>query len=141
MTAHQLTPEARDLFGRIADLLIPAYNHFPAATAVGVHEALLDQVLGFRPDIVDDFLRGLRQVDPASLSDSVNALYRDDAAAFNALSLAASGGYYMTPAVREVLGYPGQEAVPYDPHSVPDYLTDHMLERVARRGAIYRQTP
>ena len=56
-------------------------------------------------------------------------------------SLTASGGYYMSPRVREILGYPGQEAVPYDPHAVADYLTDHMLERVARRGPIYRETP
>jgi len=141
MTPNQLTPELRALFGRTADLLIPAYKQFPAATTVGVHEKLLNDVLEFRPDIVEAFMRGLARIDAADLSASVNALYRDDVDAFNALSLAASGGYYMSPLVREILGYPGQEAVPYDPHAVADYLTDHMLERVARRGPIYRETP
>ena len=138
---NQLTPELRALFGRTADLLIPAYKQFPAATTIGVHEKLLDDVLEFRPDIVEAFMRGLARINAADLSASVNALYRDDVDAFNALSLAASGGYYMSPRVREILGYPGQEAVPYDPHAVADYLTDHMLERVARRGPIYRETP
>lgn len=140
-TRNQLTPELRARFGKVADLLIPAYRQFPAATAVGVHEKLLDDVLEFRPDIAEAFMRGLARIDAADLSADLNALYRDDAEAFNAVSLAASGGYYMAAKVREILGYPGQEAVPYDPHEVADYLTDHMLERVARRGPIYRETP
>ena len=139
--ANDLTPDLRARFGAMADLLIPAHKHFPAATAVGVHGRMLDDVLGFRPDIVEDFFRGLAAVDTADLSGSVNALYRDDPAAFNAISLAASGGYYMTPEVRAALGYPGQESVGYDAHETPDYLTSGMLERVTRRGPIYRSTP
>jgi hypothetical protein len=137
----QLAPPLRTLFGQVADLLIPAYKQFPAATAVGVHEALLDDVLRFRPDIVEAFFRGLARIDVGNLSASINQLYRDDPDAFNALSLAASGGYYMAPQVRTALGYPGQEAVPYNPYEVADYLIDHMLERVAQRGTIYRETP
>lgn len=139
--AKKLTPELRDRFGRIADLLIPAHKAFPAATAVGVHEKTLDDVLGFRPDLAEAFFRGLERVDGADLSASVNALFRDDPDAFNAVSLVASGGYYMKPEVRAVLGYPGQESVTYDAHAVPGYLTDQSLERVIRRGAIYRPTP
>ncbi len=141
MPAAKLTPEMRALFGQVADMLIPAYKKFPAATAVGVHQKLLDDVLGFRPDLVEGFMRGLARIDAGALSKSVNALYRDDVEAFNAVSLAASGGYYMAPEVRAVLGYPGQESLTYDPHEVADYLTDHMLERVTRRGSFYRPTP
>ena len=141
MSAAKITPEMRTLFGQVADMLIPAYKKFPAATAVGVHEKLLDDVLGFRPDLVEAFLCGLARIDAGALSQSVNALYRDDPDAFNALSLVASGGYYMAPEVRTVLGYPGQESLTYDPREVADYLTDHMLERVASRGSFYRQTP
>jgi hypothetical protein len=136
-----VTPDLRAAFAAVADLLIPAYKKYPSATSVGVHEKMLDDVLGFRPDLVEPFLRGLAAIDRASLSDSVNTLYKADAEAFNAISLVASGGYYMTPAVREVLGYPGQESVPYDPHEVPSFLLDQRLENVARRGPIYRSTP
>ncbi|MGB3899666.1 MAG: hypothetical protein WA973_14050 [Mesorhizobium sp.] len=141
MMSVKITPEMRALFGQIADLLIPAYKAFPAATAVGVHQKMLDDVLGFRPDLVDAFMRGLGSVDAGSLSKSINTLYRDDPEAFNAVSLAASAGYYMTPEVRAVLGYPGQESLTYDPHNVADYMTNHMLERVTRRGSFYRPTP
>jgi hypothetical protein len=137
----QVTPELRALFGRVADLLIPAYKQMPAATSVGVHEAMLDKVLEFRPDIVEAFFRGMGKVDPHDISGSVNALFRDDADAFGAVSLAASGGYYMTEPVRKALGYPGQESLTYDAHEVPDYLVSHMLERVVRRGPAYRPTP
>lgn len=137
----QLTPELRALFGQVADLLIPAYKQMPSATSVGVHEKLLDDVLGFRPDIVEAFFRGMGKIDGNDLSASVNALFRDDEEAFGAVSLAASGGYYMTEPVRKALGYPGQESLTYDAYAVPDYLVSHMLERVAQRGPVYRTTP
>ncbi|MDR5651633.1 hypothetical protein [Ruixingdingia sedimenti] len=136
-----LTPQQRAAFGAIADYLIPAYKGLPAATAVGVHEGMVDAVLSYRPDIEEPFLRGLAAVDTGDLSPSLNALFRADADAFNALGLAASGGYYMTAEVRAILGYPGQESLTYDAHATPDYLTDHMLERVVRRGPLYRPTP
>lgn len=142
MSSHkQLTPALRKTFGEIADLLIPAYKNLPAATTVGVHEKLLDDVLGFRPDIVDAFFRGLAEIQSGKISEDLNALYRADPDAFGAISLAASGGYYMSPEVRAALGYPGQESLTYDPHATPDYLVDHLLERVALRGPIYRPTP
>lgn len=137
----RVTPELRSAFAAVADLLIPAYKKYPSATSVGVHEKMLDDVLGFRPDLVEPFLRGLKAINTSALSDSVNTLYKADTEAFNAISLVASGGYYMTQSVREVLGYPGQEAVPYDAHEVPSFLLDQRLENVARRGPIYRSTP
>lgn len=136
-----LSSEQRAAFAAVADLLIPAYKKYPSATSVGVHEKMLDDVLGFRPDLVDAFLRGVAAIDSTNLSASVNTLYKADPEAFNAISLAASGGYYMTPEVRQVLGYPGQESVPYDAHEVPDFLMNHRLENVSRRGPIYRSTP
>ena len=102
---------------------------------------MLDDVLDFRPDIVEAFLRGLSAINAADLSVSVNTLYKVDPEAFSAISLAASGGYYMTPKVRDIIGYPGQESVTYDAHAVPDFLLNQQLENVTRRGPIYRSTP
>jgi hypothetical protein len=141
MSGQQLTTDLRVTFAAVADLLIPAYKKYPSASSVDVHKKMLDDVLSFRPDIVGAVLRGLAVIDTADLSDSVNALYKDDPDAFGAISLAASGGYYMTREVREVLGYPGQESVVYDAHAVPDFLVNQQLEKVACRGPIYRSTP
>ena len=57
--ASRLSQEERATFAGLADLLIPRHGRMPAATEVGAHAELLDQVLGHRPDIVDDLLRGL----------------------------------------------------------------------------------
>ncbi len=137
----RLTAELRAVFQELADLLVPAHGKMPAASAVGVHEALLDEVLKHRPDIRDDLLRALAAAKGQEPRAAANNLLRRDAAAFNALGLAASGAYYMSPRVRELLGYPGQESVSYDPYATPNYLTDGLLERVVARGPIYRATP
>lgn len=137
----RLTDETRGLFGKIADMLIPAYKQYPSATAAGTDGDALDAVLRARPDLVEPFFRGLDLVRASDLSKDLNALFRADEDAFNAISLVASGGYYMTEPARRAVGYPGQESLVYDAHAVPDYLVDGLLERVARRGPIYRDAP
>ena len=138
---NRLTAELRAVFQKLADVLVPAHGKMPAASAVGAHETLLDDVLKHRPDIRDDLLRALMAAQSQEPRAAANNLLRQDEAAFNALGLAASGAYYMSPRVRELLGYPGQESVPYDPYATPEYLTDGLLERVVARGPIYRGTP
>ena len=137
----RLPPDQRAVFKQLADVLIPAYGKMPAASAVGVHEDLLDEVLKHRPDIREDLLRALQLAKDKNPTDAANEMLRTDESAFNALGLAASGGYYMSHKVRELLGYPGQEDVKYDPHETPDYLTDGTIERVIARGRVYRPTP
>ncbi len=139
--AASLSPEQRSLFRALADVLIPAYGKMPAASAVGVHEALVDEVLKHRADIRDDLLRALQAAKGRDPTEAANDLLRNDEAAFNALGLAASGAYYMSPKVRELLLYPGQEDVKYDPYETPSYLVDGTIERVIARGRVYRPTP
>jgi hypothetical protein len=131
----------RQAFAAFADVLIPAYGRMPAASTVGVAGDMLDEVLRLRPDIHAAFGRGLDSLGGADPSSAANELMAGDPEAFNALSLAASAGYYMTEAVRECLGYPGQESLVYDAHATPDYMTNGLLERVVRRGPVYRATP
>jgi hypothetical protein len=137
----RLTAELRTVFRHLADVLVPAHGRMPAASAVGAHEGLLDDVIKHRPDIRGDLFRALTTAQGQDPRAAANNLLRRDAAAFNALGLAVSGAYYMSPRVRELLGYPGQESVSYDPYATPNYLTDGMLERVVARGPIYRATP
>lgn len=141
VTNNTISEEEREIFAKVADFLIPAHEKMPSAATVGVHKTMLDDVLRFRPDLVDGFHRGLGKIKADDIAGSVNALYRDDPDAFGAVSLAVSGGYYMTPEVRTALGYPGQESLVYDSHEVPDYMMDGLLERVVQRGVIYKPTP
>ena len=135
------TDSDRDIFGKMADIVIPAWEQMPSASAVGVHEKLLDAVLQARPDLVDGVRSAVEFCRGRSAGEAVNDLFRSDKAVFDAFTLAATGAYYMDETVRELLGYPGQESPPYDPMETPDYLTDGLLERVTRRGAIYKSTP
>jgi hypothetical protein len=136
-----LSDADRGVFARLADALIPAWEKMPAASAVGVHKDLLDAVLAARPDLVDGVKQAIEYAAQRDTSAALNGLYRDDRSAFDALTLAATGAYYMAEGVRTVIGYPGQESPPYDPFETPDYLLDGSLERVTRRGPVYRQTP
>lgn len=140
MMTATLSQSERLLFKSLADYLIPASGKMPAASRVGVHEDLLDRVLAARPDLVDGLKRGLAACQAGTASEALNALMKTDESAFQAISLAASGGYYMATEVRAQLGYPGQGEAPYDAHETPVYLTNGMIERVVRRGGIYRPT-
>jgi len=136
-----LTDADRAKFAAVADRLIPAYAKMPAASAVGVQYTMLDLALQARPDLAEDFNRGLAACESERPSESINSLFRTDPAAFGAVNLMAVAAYYMADEVRRLIGYPGQESPPYDPHETPDYLVDGTLERVVRRGSIYRGTP
>ncbi len=137
----RLSDKDRETFAGIADLLIPRYGRMPSATEIGIHKDIIDQVLGFRPDIGEKFRRGLEKCRGKDPSEAANRLSREDADAFDAISLATSAGYYMNETVRELIGYPGQDQSEYDPFATPEYLTNGMIERVVRRGPMYKPTP
>ena len=136
-----LTDNDRNVFAALADIIIPAWENKPAASTVGVQDELLDTVLRVRPDLAEGIMRAIGFCRNRGASEAINALYREDRPAFDDFTLAATGGYYMSETVRQVIGYPGQESPAYDAHATPDYLTDGSLERVVRRGPIYRPTP
>ena len=57
------------------------------------------------------------------------------------LTAVVPGAYFLNPAMREAIGYPGVEARPIDPDAPPDYLEDGLLDSVIARGPVYRPTP
>ncbi len=131
----------REVFAALADVLIPAAEGMPAASAMDVQGEMLDRILGLRPDLAEAFRRGLAAATGHRASAAAEALNRDDAEAFGAISIIASAGYYMTRTVRELIGYPGQENRPADPDETPEYLANGMLQQVIDRGPIYVPTP
>jgi len=136
-----LTDADRRVFGRMADYLIPEAEGMPSATMVGVSGTLLDAVLAARPDLTEPLVRGLRLVKDIDGVAGANRLNETDPKAFHAVALAASGGYYMSPEVKQLIGYPGQESRPFDPDKTTDYLDDGLLAPVMTRGPIFRPTP
>ncbi|MGH7118828.1 MAG: hypothetical protein ACREFP_07550 [Acetobacteraceae bacterium] len=130
----------RAAFLAIADVLIPEAEGMPAASQVGVGDAL-ERLLGLRPDLVESFRRGITACAGGDPRLSAERLNREDPQALSAIGLIAAAAYYMAPRVRELIGYPGQESRPASPSETPPYVANGMLRVVTDRGPIYRPTP
>jgi len=134
-----LTRDERSALAALADVLIPAGDGFPSASAAEVAGVGLDQVLAACPDLaagLHDVLGKTVGHDPHA---AVERLRTEDAPAFAVLAEVVSGAYFLNLEVRRAIGYDGQGPRPIDPR--PDYLEDGLLESVIRRGPIYRPTP
>ena len=132
-------PAQRAVLAGLADVLIPAGDGMPSASAAGVAEEGLNQVLAAVPGLgasLADVLARARGREPAEV---VASLARTDPAAYGILTEVVTAAYFMNPDVRKAVGYAGQGPSPLDPRV--DYMEDGLLESVIKRGPIYRPTP
>lgn len=130
---------ARSVFASIADVLIPAAEGMPAASEAGVASLMLDAVLAARPDLAEPLERLVARADGRDPAGFVATLQADDVASFGLLAEIVPNAYFMNPAVRQLLGYPGQLGLEPDLSWPPDWL--NLLEPVIARGPIYRVAP
>lgn len=126
------------LFVNLCDVLIPKVGSFLSATEAGVPEEWAATIMGVRPDLRADFYRALRTAKGRSPEEVIRELQETDPDAFVALATVIAGGYFLSPAVKKLIGYPGQESRPYDPDEVPQYLKSGLLDAVLQRGKVYR---
>jgi hypothetical protein len=139
MNDYGLSAAEQAMLDRIGDVLIPAADGMPSLSASDPDRRWLKQACDARPDLVG-FLSALLKRHPGL--DSLEAVVRaeaDDPGGVAALLSISAGRYYMNPAVRRLLGYPGQ--VGRGP-GTPVYGWERamdLLERVVDRGPIYRE--
>jgi len=131
-----------DTLRAIASHLIPAAHGMPAAGEV-LTDDRLRFVMTARPDLVEPVRRALaatlgEATLRADVATRLAALADDDAAALGALQLAIVGGYYTDRAVRERIGYPGQEAITIRSWEVPAYVDEGLIDAVLARGPVWR---
>lgn len=132
-----LDEAARRTFSAIADRLIPAAHGMPSAGEV-VTDDRLRFVLRSRPDLARPLTEALRPElgdDPAA---RLAALERDEPATLAALQLVIVGGYYTDRKVRELIGYPGQQAIEVRSWEYPPYLEEGLIDAVLARGSVWR---
>jgi len=132
-----LTGSEQATLTTIADHLIPAAHGMPSAADVLTPERVRF-VLNARPDLVEPIRRALGGNlgdDPAA---RLAALAEDDPAALGALQLAIVGGYYTDAGVRDLIGYPGQEAITIRSWEVPAYIDEGLIDAVLARGPVWR---
>jgi hypothetical protein len=128
------------IFCALADFLIPAHKQMPRFSEVCTLDDAL-RALDFRIDLKEGFDRALDTELPSGAEAHLESINRDDGAAFSALTTIVITTYFMNPRVRELIGYPGQESVQYDPKATQIYITDGSLAKVVARGRRYRPTP
>ena len=139
MSAGRLTATQRAVLAQLADVLVAGGRGMPAASVVGVAGDLMDRCLEAAPALAGP-LSALLDEAPAEASDAfVRDLAANRRADFGVLSTAVVGAYYLSPEVRGLIGYPGQEPSPLPVAAEPEYLD--MLERVYERHPGYREAP
>lgn len=132
-------PTHRDVLAGLADVLIPAGDDMPSASAASVAGEGLNRVLAAVPSLEASLAEVLARAKGREPAEVVSSLARTDPAAFGILTEVVTAAYFMNPDVREALGYHGQGPSPLDPRV--DYMEDGLLESVIKRGPIYRPTP
>ena len=140
-TPLQLDNQQRKTLAAFADVLIPGGHGLPSASEAKVDGRWVDRVLAVRPDLAEPLLAVL-----SGGGEPWTALERwrsEDPLTFDAFTLVVSGGYFMNPRVRKLLGYPGQAPKPKPafPDESDYYLEGGILDVVRERGPIYRPTP
>ena len=126
----------------LGDVMLPAAHGMPAVSEVKAVESYLAEVLDWRDDLREPLARAVVALDPSSFTiDRLTALHEEDEAAYVALTTAVAACYYLSPVVRELIGYPGQVAKTYDPFAYTEWVAEGLLDPVVERGPIWRETP
>ncbi len=132
-----LSDAERTVLLAVADRLIPAAHGMPSAADV-LTDDRLRFALNARPDLLEPIRTALRPDLGDDPEARLDALGRDEPAALGALQLAIVAGYYTDKRVRELIGYPGQEALTIRSWEVPAYLEEGLIDAVIARGPTWR---
>ena len=111
----------------------------PAASTVGVAGELLDSTLDAAPALAEPLIGLLDEAPSDAPGTFVRKLAAERPGDFAVLSTVVVGAYYLSPQVRDLIGYPGQEPSPLPVVAEPEYLD--MLERIFERHPGYREAP
>jgi hypothetical protein len=132
----QLDPVRRAALGAVADRLIPAAHDMPSAADV-LTDDRLNFVLDARPDLAAPLSAALRPELGSDAQARLDAL-ASEPANLGALQLVIVAGYYTDKRVRELIGYPGQEAIEVKSWLYPEYLEEGLIDAVMARGPVWR---
>jgi hypothetical protein len=114
----------------------------PAASEIDIVGGQLDLVLRSRPELEPHLVRALsRRGDDGDPVEWITHLEAEDPEGYDATVLAIVAGYYMSPIVKELLGYPGQTGAEVSANVYPPYISEGLLDELVERGPIYREPP
>ena len=137
---RELTESELATLLRIADCLIPADGPNPKASDAVDYTSYLTLALGARSDVFTAVIDGagkLADVPDTELWEALKQMSADDKETFDPLSSILAGAYFMTPQVKELIGYPGQHRDPAPVGQAADELGTGILDPVLERGYFY----
>jgi hypothetical protein len=128
---------ARAAFTAVAQHLIPAAHGMPSAGDV-IGDARLRFVLTARPDLTEPLAAALRPGLGDDAPTRLAALERAEPDHHQALISTVVFAYYTDKGVRDLLGYPGQEAKTIYSWKVPDFVEEGLADAALARGPVWR---
>ncbi len=132
-----LTDAERVRLAALAAVMIPGGVGQPSAGSLRLHDAPTDEVLRIDPPRLEG-LRGFLALDgPVDGLADAEALAQRDPEGFAALSVVLANAYFMHPATRAAIGYPGQEARDSSAGLGAEDMA--LVDVVARRGPVFRE--
>ncbi|GII25961.1 hypothetical protein [Planosporangium mesophilum] len=137
--SDELGDASRARLATLADVLIPGGSGLPSASDADVAGQWINRTLAANPDLADAVAHVLAvEGAPGEVLERLR-IERTDV--FDAFAFAVSGAYFMNPAVRQALGYPGiaPRRMPAADGEAEYYLEDDILAPVIGRGPVYRQ--
>jgi hypothetical protein len=133
-----LSDTDREIYGRLADQLIPPGPDMPSATQAEVPSRWIDEALRIRPDLARDMRVAIQVGTGAAAPEALALLHAEHSDVFDSLGTLTAGAYFLNPEVRRLIGYPGQVSIPIR-EDVDSYID--MLANVVERGQVYRSVP
>ena len=124
----QVTAEERERLTRIADVLLPGGAGLPSASEAGVAGALLDDVIAVRPDVLPELRRVLDSLGTGLYS--IEGLQNTGGAPFRTLAMVVAGAYYLSPQVRELLGWYSEKGAALGAPGFPSYVEEGLLDHL-----------
>jgi hypothetical protein len=135
-----LTNDEQATLLRIADTLIPAVGPNPKASDAEQFVPHLHLALAARADVFDAVLKAVSQlagVPEDAMYGELKTMWAQDKFTFDPLSAIIAGAYFMSPQVKESIGYPGQHRDPAGLEDAANELETGILDPVLERGRIY----
>jgi hypothetical protein len=139
MTAPTWTDHQREILAAVADLLIPASDEMPSASAAGVAAEGIDEIAPIRPDLHAAAVEAV-EIIGGSPPDSVASLRLAIPDHFAAVSELLASAYFLRPEVARLVGYRSRVAIPLDDELLRRAELRRLAEPVIARGNVWRRT-
>ncbi|PVG81673.1 hypothetical protein DDE18_16935 [Nocardioides gansuensis] len=128
-----------DLLMAAAAWLMPDEGSLPSVEDAGLRETYIAQALLARPDGTPKLAEFLRLAEQDGVEEALEHCRDHRPELWEAVTTILPGAYFLSPQVRDALGYRGQTPQLIPTEGSPDY--DEFLSGVLDRGPQYRPTP